>query len=133
MIKLLVVEDLASVRDGLRMLLALEPDIAIVGEAESAEEAIRLATRLRPDVALVDVKLPRMDGIEAAAALHETVPDCAVVILTLYDDPPMRERARRAGVSAFVGKRASPEALLVAIRQFALDSQIGQKRKESAQ
>jgi DNA-binding NarL/FixJ family response regulator len=116
-IKLLLVDDQASVRAGLRMLLAFQPDISVVGEAENGEAAVTLAERLHPDVALMDVEMPRMDGIAATAAMRESVPECAVVMLSFYDDVATRDRASAAGAVAFLGKQVSPEALLTTIRQ----------------
>lgn len=99
------------------MMLAIQPDIAVVGEADNGEAAVTLAERLHPNVALVDVEMPRMDGIAATAAMRETVPECAVVILSFYDDAVTRERAEAAGAVAFLGKQVTPEALLATIRQ----------------
>jgi DNA-binding NarL/FixJ family response regulator len=115
MIKLLLVDDQPSVRMGLRMRLALEPDVTIVGEAGDGELA--LAQTLHPDVIVMDVHMPRMDGIAATAALRQVAPRIVVVLLSLYDDVATRSRAQEAGALAFVQKQGTMDSLLAAIRQ----------------
>jgi len=119
-IKILLVDDQPTVRRGLRMRLALEPDVTVVGEAGSGEEAIRLARALRPDVVLMDVRIAGMDGIEATAALRAVAPESSIVILSLYDDARTKTRAKEAGAAAFVAKHRKKEELLDAIRQAAI-------------
>ena len=122
MITVLLVDDQSMVRRGLRMQLALEPDLAVVGEAESGEEALALAARLQPDVILMDVELPLMDGITTTAELRAAALKSAVVILSLYDDTKTRAAAQAAGAVAFVGKQEQGETLLTAIRRAAAHS-----------
>jgi DNA-binding NarL/FixJ family response regulator len=117
MIKLLLVDDQPSVRMGLRMRLALEPDVTIVGEAGDGEVALALAQTLHPDVIVMDVHMPRMDGIAATAALRQVAPRIVVVLLSLYDDVATRSRAQEAGALAFVQKQGTMDSLLAAIRQ----------------
>ena len=117
MINVLLVDDDPAVRRGLRMRLAAEPDLNLVGEAADGLTAIALAEALRPDVALIDVELPLMDGIAVAERLRALRPRPAVIMLTLRDDADTRERACAAGVSAFVAKRGIPDELIAAIRQ----------------
>ena len=116
-IRLLLVDDQPTVRRGLRIWLTLEPNIEVVGEASDGAEAISLTQALRPDVVLMDVEMPGMDGISAAAALRQIVPQSAVVILTLYDDAATRARAQEAGAAAFVAKHRMEETLLAEIRR----------------
>ena len=97
-VRLLLVDDEPAVRRGLRIWLALEPNLEVVGEAGRAAEAMLLAQALRPDVILMDVEMPGMDGISATAALRSVAPQSAVVILTLYDDAATRARALRPDV-----------------------------------
>ena len=118
-IRLLLVDDQPAVRRGLKMRIALEPDLEVVGTAGDATEAIPLARALRPDVVLMDIEMPGMGGISAIAALRRVVPHSAVVIFTLYDDAAMRARAREAGAAAFVAKHQTEETLLATIRRAA--------------
>ncbi len=120
LIRLLVVDRLPSVRRGLKMRLALEPDLEVIGEAGDATEAISLACALRPDVILMDVEMPGVSGIAATETLRSAAPRSAVVILTLRDDAETQEQARAAGAAAFVAKHRREEALLAAIRGAAL-------------
>jgi DNA-binding NarL/FixJ family response regulator len=119
MIKLLLADDQASVRRGLRMRLELEPDLTVIGEAADGAEALRLTRRLRPDVVLMDLAMPGMDGIEATIALHPFTARSAVVIHSFRDDSATRAAAIAAGAFALIAKHDSAEALLAAIRQAA--------------
>ncbi len=119
-VRLLLVDDEPAVRRGLRIWLALEPNLEVVGEAGGGAEAISLTQALRPDVVLMDVEMPGMDGISATAALRSVAPQSAVVILTLYDDVATRARAQEAGAAAFVAKHRMEETLLAEIRRAAM-------------
>jgi len=114
--RLLVVDGQPAVRRGLKLRLALEEDLEVVGEAGDAAEAIPLARALHPDVILMDIEIPGMSGLEAIERLRAAAPHSAVVIFTLRDDAATRERARGAGAAAFVGKHRTEEMLLAAIR-----------------
>jgi DNA-binding NarL/FixJ family response regulator len=118
-ITLLVVDDQPSVRRGLRMRLALEPDLKTLGEASNGLEALAAVRSLKPDVVVMDVDMPHMDGIAATATLAEVAPCTAVVILSIHDDEATRQRARAAGAAAFVAKQAGDLALLEAIHTAA--------------
>jgi DNA-binding NarL/FixJ family response regulator len=119
MIRLLLVDDQPSVRQGLRMRLTLEPDITVVGEASTGREAMTLVQQLAPDIVLIDVEMPEMDGIEAAAVMRASTPQSAVVMLSIYDDVSTRARAHAAGAVAFVTKSGAIEVLVATIRQAA--------------
>ncbi|HLT10544.1 MAG TPA: response regulator transcription factor [Micromonosporaceae bacterium] len=118
MIRVLVADDQAMVRAGLRLILAAEPDITVVGEAADGVEAVATALRLRPDVTLMDVRMPRLDGI---AATRRLVADqvTRVVVLTTFDVDAYVYDALRMGASGFLLKSAPPEELVRAIRVVA--------------
>ena len=101
------------------MLLALEPDLEIVGTAQTAEAAIALAHELQPDIIVMDVRLPGIDGIAATRALGEDLPSGRVIILSLYCDPETRRQAVEAGAQAFVAKYDMTQSLLATIRRIA--------------
>ncbi len=117
MIRLVLVDDQATVRQGLKMRLLLEPDISVVGEASSGKDALVLVQQLRPDVVLMDIEMPDTDGIAATTALHRIVPQSATVMLSIHSDSITRARAQSAGAKAFVEKLGSTEELLSAIRE----------------
>jgi DNA-binding NarL/FixJ family response regulator len=119
MIRLLLVDDHPLMRTGLRMLLATEADLLVVGEAEDGQGAIDLAATLGPDVVLMDVEMPCMDGVTATGKLHQELPQIAIIVLTLYDSAEMRARALDAGAAAFVSKFTPTDELLITIRQIA--------------
>jgi DNA-binding NarL/FixJ family response regulator len=119
-IRLLLVDDQPQVRRGLMMRLALEPDVEIVGEAGDAESALELAGRLHPDVVIMDVELPGMDGIDATRNLRTTLPQTAIVMLSLHDDTDTIARATAAGAAAFIAKHRMEGPLLAAIRDAAM-------------
>jgi two-component system response regulator NreC len=118
-IRLLVVDDHAVVRSGLKMLLENERDVEIIGEASSAAEAMEAALRLRPDVILMDIGLPDLSGIEATAEIKRRAADVAIVALTIHEDEEYFFKMLEAGASGYVPKRAAPEELLTAIRAAA--------------
>jgi DNA-binding NarL/FixJ family response regulator len=124
-IQVLLVDDEPKVLHGLRMRLAIEADISVVGEASDGGTALALATELSPDVVVMDVNLPVMDGIAATRRLSAHVPQTAVVILSLQDDQPTISRALSAGAVAFVAKHRADGDLLAAIRTAATSSKGG--------
>ena len=124
---IVLVDDQATLRRGLRMWLTLEPDLEVVGEAESGEAALRLVRALSPDLVLMDVEMPDMDGIAATAALRAASPHVAVVILSLYDDARTEARAREAGAVGFVSKHQAKSTLLATIRRVVSRVERGDK------
>lgn len=118
MIKILLVDDDPHIRRGLRMNFALEADFVVVGEAGDGWEALRLARELQPDVAVLDVRLPSLDGLSVAERLRQAQPRCAIIMLTLYDEPAHRSRAEQAGVAAFLSKSAAVDGLKHTIRRI---------------
>lgn len=119
-IKLLLVDNETTVRQGLRMRLALEPDFTIVDEAKNGIEALKLAQAVQPDVVVMDVEMPEMDGITAAKALRTMAPPVTVVMSSIHDDARTRYRAKTAGAAAFVGKQEGVDLLIDTIRQVAI-------------
>ncbi len=115
-IKLLLVDDSAAIRRGLRMQLELEPDIEVVGEAEDGCQAVSLAESLSAEVVLMDIEMPVMNGIDATSEITSRLPGVAIVVLSLHDDAATVGRARAAGAAAFVAKRGMDDGLIRAIR-----------------
>ncbi len=118
MIRILLVDDEALVRAGFRLILQIEPDFEVVGEAEDGESAIDLALDLQPDVVLMDVRMPRLDGVEATRRLVEAGVG-KVLILTTFDLDAHLFAAIRAGASGFLLKASPPDDLVAAIRAVA--------------
>ncbi len=120
MISVLLADDQAMVRAGLRLILSAEPDIRVVGEAADGVETLTAARRLRPDVRLMDVRMPRLDGIAATRQLlHSEPTPTRVVVLTTFDEDEYVEAALRSGVSGFLLKVAPPERLIDGVRTVA--------------
>ena len=117
MIKILLVDEEASIRRGLRMRLNVEADFIVTGETGDGWDALRLVRELQPDVIVTGINLPGMDGIALTERLHRDFPECAVIILSLYDEPSNRERAAKAGASAFVSKQKPDGELTETIRR----------------
>jgi two-component system, NarL family, response regulator NreC len=115
-IRLLLVDDHAVVRSGLKMLLENERDVEIIGEAASASEAIEAALRLKPNVILMDIGLPDLSGIDATREIKKQIPDVSIVALTIHEDEEYFFKMLESGASGYVPKRAAPEELLTAIR-----------------
>ena len=120
-IRILLVDDHAVVRSGLRLLLEQEDDLECVGEAGSAEEAVREARRLQPDVILLDVVMPDRSGIDAAPELRNAAPDARVLMLSMQDDPSYVREAFAAGASGYVLKEAADSEVVAAVREVAAD------------
>jgi two-component system response regulator NreC len=118
-IRLLLVDDHAVVRSGLKMLLENERDVEIVGEASSASEAMEAAARLKPNVILMDIGLPDLSGIDATREIKKRTSDVSIVALTIHEDEEYFFKMLEAGASGYVPKRAAPEELLTAIRAAA--------------
>ena len=118
-IRLLLVDDHAVVRLGMRMLFDSEPDFQIVAEADNARDALKAVQESKPDIVLMDIGLPDMSGIEAARLIKNQYPDVAVVALTIHEDKEYFFKMLDAGASGYVPKRAAPEELITAIRAAA--------------
>jgi len=116
MIRILLVDDQATVREGLKMRFALEPDLAVIGEAGNGMEALHAAHALDPDVIVMDVEMPLMDGVTAARHLQAVLPHIGIVMLSIHGDAETRAWAQEAGAATFVEKEGAVENLLDAIR-----------------
>jgi two-component system response regulator DesR len=118
-IRVVVADDQALVRGALAMVLDLESDIEVVGEACSGDELVEVVRRERPDIALVDVQMPDTDGLTATARLHRELPECRIIICTTFGRPGYLMRAMEAGAIGFIVKNSTPETLVAAIRKVA--------------
>jgi DNA-binding NarL/FixJ family response regulator len=116
MIKVLVADDHALVRDGVRALLATADDIDVVAEAEDGAQAVERARSATPDVVLLDINMPGLGGLEAVPLIRRDVPDARILILTQYEHPDYVRRFLRLGVSGYVLKKAAGAELISAIR-----------------
>jgi DNA-binding NarL/FixJ family response regulator len=118
-IRVLLVDDQALFREGLRTLLGIHPDIDVVGEAGNGEEALRLAATLSPDVTLMDLRMPVLDGVTATRRLRTEQPQCRVLILTTFDDDEYVFDGLRAGAAGYLLKDTPSGKLVEAIRAVA--------------
>jgi len=118
-IRLLLVDDHAIVRAGLRALLEAAGDIRIIGEAENGRQAVGAAERLRPEVVLLDLAMPLLNGVEAARQIARKVPTAKLLMLSSYGDAQHLLQAVEAGVAGYVMKESAGEQLLEAVRETA--------------
>ena len=118
-IRILLVDDQRLMREGLRILLEMEPDLQIAGEAEDGEAALEAYASLQPDVVLMDIRMPGMDGVEATWRLQERWPSARVVILTTFDDDEYVFEGLRAGALGYLLKDVSGHDLAEAVRTVA--------------
>ncbi|TAF07859.1 MAG: DNA-binding response regulator [Nostocales cyanobacterium] len=116
MIKVLLVDDQSLIRQGLRALLELEPDLEILGEAENGEIAINLVEELHPNVVLMDIRMPIMDGVAATKAIQTRFPATKILVLTTFDDDEYVKAALQNGAMGYLLKDTPSEELAVAIR-----------------
>jgi len=122
MIRAMLVDDHAVVREGIRQILDREPDIAVIGEAERGDLALELLDRLQPDVVLLDVRMPGLSGIETTRRIRAAFPKIRVLILSAYDD--FAVEAFRAGASGYVLKSAGSRELIAALRSVFFGSTV---------
>ena len=118
-VKILVVDDHAIVREGVRMILAKESDLEVVGEAGDGQQALELTERVRPDVVIMDISMPGMGGIEATQTVRARHPEVQVLALTMHEDESYVFQLLRAGAAGYVLKRAAAQDLVQAVRASA--------------
>lgn len=118
-IRLLLVDDQALFREGLRTLLSVHPDLEVAGEAVNGEEALQRVSALHPRVVLMDLRMPTLGGVEATRRVRATHPHCQVIVLTTFDDDEEVFEALRAGAAGYLLKDAPSEKLVEAIRAAA--------------
>jgi DNA-binding NarL/FixJ family response regulator len=115
-IRILIADDHALVREGIRALLSLCEDLEVVGEAADGQEAIEATQRLKPDVVLMDVHMPGLGGLEAALAIRRDDPQAKILVLSQYDDREYVSRFLKVGASGYILKRAAGAELASAVR-----------------
>ncbi len=116
MIKVAIVEDSKTTREGLKTIIELSDEYVCVAACETAEEALRILPRQEPEIVLMDIQLPAMSGIECVERLKLLMPEVAVIMVTVYEDPDRIFSALRAGAAGYLLKRSAPELVLGALR-----------------
>ncbi|MFI0479489.1 DNA-binding response regulator [Actinomadura sp. 9N215] len=124
MIKVLLADDHHVVRSALAGLLNLEPDLTVVAEVDRGDEVLPAARAARPDVAVLDIDMPGLDGLAAAAVLHDALPEITTLVLTGHGKPGHLRRALTAGVRGFLLKTSPPEELAAGIRTVAAGQRV---------
>jgi DNA-binding NarL/FixJ family response regulator len=119
MIRVLLADDEAMIRAGVAAILATDPGIEIAAEAGDGAEAVELVRAHRPDIAMLDIRMPKLDGLAAAAELRKIMPEVAVIILTTFDEDAYVARALSNGASGFMLKAADPRELIIGVKAVA--------------
>ena len=128
MIKVLLVDDQTLIRQGIRQLLEIEPDIQVVGQAADGRAALEQVEALHPDVVLMDVRMPEMDGVAATHALSARHPEVKVIILTTFEDDETVFEGLKAGARGYLLKDISSEEMAQAVRKVAAGEALIQSR-----
>jgi DNA-binding NarL/FixJ family response regulator len=118
-ISLVLADDHDMLRQGLRLLLTLQPEIKVVGEARTGTAALELARQLKPDIVVMDISMPEMDGLEACRRIRAELPETQVLILTMHDSEEYFLQALRVGATGYLVKKAAPAELHSAVRAIA--------------
>jgi DNA-binding NarL/FixJ family response regulator len=116
MVRILIIDDQQHIRRGLIMRLELEADLEIIGETGDGRAALEMAERLQPDLILLNLEIGENQGLVTAALLHEHLPDCPIVMLSLEEDEETRKQVEQAGATAFVSKREMDHVLMNTIQ-----------------
>lgn len=126
MIKVLIADDDAIVREGLKMIISSQQDMSVSGEARSGNEALRLCREVRPDVALMDIRMPECDGITAAEnMLAEKL--CSPLLLTTFDEEDFILRALKSGINGYILKNSPAERIISAVRTVSVGGTVFQQ------
>jgi DNA-binding NarL/FixJ family response regulator len=128
MVRVLLVDDQTLIRQGIRLLLEIEPDIQVVGQAANGSEAIQQVEILHPDVVLMDVRMPGMDGVAATRELGTRFPEVKVIILTTFEDDETVFEGLKAGARGYLLKDISSEEMAEAVRKVAAGEALVQSR-----
>jgi DNA-binding NarL/FixJ family response regulator len=116
MIRVLIADDQAIARQGLQVILSSEDDIEVIGQAKDGQEAVELVEKLRPDLVVMDLKMPKLNGVQATKAIKEKFPTVAILVLTTYDLDDWVANAIRNGANGYLLKDTPPQELVTAIR-----------------
>jgi DNA-binding NarL/FixJ family response regulator len=115
--RLVVADDHALVREGMRAMLAGEPELEVIGEARNGQEAVELCRRACPDLVLMDVRMPKLNGLEATRAIKEECPQTSILIVTSHQDTEYLLQALKAGAAGYILKEAAKQQVIGAIRE----------------
>jgi len=118
-LRIFLADDHGVVREGLKRLLELEPDLEVVGEASNGRDAVDHAMLLRPDVIIMDISMPELSGAQASMRLKQSCPDTKVLVLTVHEDKSFLHELLEAGASGYVLKRTATDELINAVRAVA--------------
>lgn len=118
-LRILIVEDHMTVREGIKLLVRTQPDLEVVGEADCGETAISEVERLKPDLLIMDISMPNMNGLKATQRLRRLVPELKILILTRHTDDGYLQQLIAAGANGYVLKQSAPAELINAIRSIA--------------
>jgi len=121
-IAVLLAEDHQVVREGLRRLLELEPDIEVIGEAPNGRQAVDMTLALRPQVVVMDIAMPKVNGLEATRRIREAAPEVKVLILSAHCDDAYVERVKELGAAGYLVKQTSAHTLVEAVREVAREN-----------
>jgi two-component system, NarL family, response regulator LiaR len=116
-IRVLIVDDHAVLRHGLRLMLEQKPEFEVIGEGRDGQEAVAMTLQLKPDLILMDLAMPRMSGLEAIVQIHQHMPEARILVLTSFSDDDNLIAAVKAGATGYLIKDSSPAELIAALHQ----------------
>lgn len=130
MITILLVDDIPEARENIKKLLAFEPDFKVIGAAGTGREGVELAQELRPHIIIMDINMPDMDGLEATSIINKTVPECAVIMMSVQTETDYMRRAMVAGARDFLGKPVNMDELYNTIRTVYRNTEADRREAE---